>query len=56
MEFCLGAVRGLAYNVTRNVTLELAYRYIDLGNASTGTVTRLTAASAATAPDRISGT
>ena len=27
---------GLAYQVYRNVTLELAYRYIDLGNAQTG--------------------
>ena len=27
---------GLAYQVYRNVTLELAYRYIDLGNAESG--------------------
>lgn len=27
---------GLAYRVTRNFTVELAYRYIDLGNAITG--------------------
>jgi opacity protein-like surface antigen len=27
---------GLAYQVWRNVTLELAYRYIDLGNAQSG--------------------
>jgi len=27
---------GLAYQVYRNVTLELAYRYIDLGNAQSG--------------------
>jgi opacity protein-like surface antigen len=29
---------GLAYQVYRNVTLELAYRYIDLGNAESGNV------------------
>jgi opacity protein-like surface antigen len=27
---------GLAYRVTKNFTVELAYRYIDLGNATTG--------------------
>ena len=27
---------GLAYQLSRNVTLELAYRYIDLGNARSG--------------------
>ena len=27
---------GLAYQLTRNVTIELAYRYIDLGNAKSG--------------------
>jgi opacity protein-like surface antigen len=27
---------GLAYKVTRNFTVELAYRYLDLGNAATG--------------------
>jgi len=26
---------GLAYNVTRNFTVELSYRYLDLGNATT---------------------
>jgi opacity protein-like surface antigen len=29
---------GLAYQLSRNVTLELAYRYIDLGNARSGDV------------------
>ena len=38
-NFAWALYGGLAYNVTRNVTLELAYRYIDLGNATTGTVT-----------------
>ena len=27
---------GLAYKVNNNFTLELAYRYLDLGNAVTG--------------------
>jgi opacity protein-like surface antigen len=28
---------GLAYRVSKNLTVELAYRYLDLGNATTGT-------------------
>ena len=31
---------GLAYQLYRNVTLELAYRYIDLGNAQSGDLAR----------------
>jgi opacity protein-like surface antigen len=31
---------GLAYQVWRNVTLELAYRYIDLGDAQSGDLSR----------------
>jgi len=38
-NFAWALYAGLAYNVTRNFTVELAYRYIDLGNATTGTVT-----------------
>ena len=30
---------GLAYKVSKNFTVELAYRYIDLGNAVTGSLT-----------------
>ena len=30
---------GLAYKVTPNFTVELAYRYLDLGNAETGSLT-----------------
>jgi len=33
---------GLAYQVYRNVTLELAYRYIDLGNAQSGDLVAFT--------------
>ena len=29
---------GLAYKVSKNFTVELAYRYLDLGNATTDTV------------------
>lgn len=29
---------GVAYKLTRNVTIELSYRYIDLGKATTGTM------------------
>jgi len=30
---------GIAYNVTRNVIIELAYRYVDLGDAMSGDLT-----------------
>ena len=30
---------GASYRVTKNLTVELSYRYIDLGNATTGTLT-----------------
>jgi opacity protein-like surface antigen len=30
---------GLAYKVTPNFTVELAYRYLNLGNAETGALT-----------------
>lgn len=32
---------GLSYDVTPNFTIELAYRYLDLGNAKTGTLYNL---------------
>jgi opacity protein-like surface antigen len=35
-SFAWAVHAGLAYQVTRNVALELAYRYIDLGNAKSG--------------------
>jgi opacity protein-like surface antigen len=35
---------GLAYQLYRNVTLELAYRYIDLGNAQSGDLIAFTGA------------
>jgi opacity protein-like surface antigen len=38
-NFAWALYTGLAYNVTQNFTVELAYRYINLGNATTGTVT-----------------
>ena len=35
-NFAWGATAGLAYSVTRNVTIELAYRYLYLGDAQSG--------------------
>jgi|SRR3974390_480764 len=36
-DFAWALHAGLAYEVSKNFTVELAYRYIDLGNAITGT-------------------
>ena len=38
-NFAWAAHAGLAYQVSPNVTLELAYSYVDLGSGTTGTVT-----------------
>jgi len=38
-NFAWSAHAGLAYRVTPNVTLELAYSYVDLGSGTTGTIT-----------------
>jgi opacity protein-like surface antigen len=38
-NFAWAVHAGLAYSVTKNFTVELAYRYIDLGDATTGAVT-----------------
>jgi opacity protein-like surface antigen len=35
-SFAWAAHAGLAYKVNQNFTIELAYRYLDLGNAVTG--------------------
>lgn len=35
-SFAWALYAGVGYKVTRNMTIELAYRYIDLGNAETG--------------------
>jgi opacity protein-like surface antigen len=35
-NFAWALYAGVGYNLTKNVTLEFAYRYIDLGNATTG--------------------
>jgi opacity protein-like surface antigen len=35
-NFAWAAHAGLAYQVTRNLAIELAYRYVDLGSAKTG--------------------
>jgi opacity protein-like surface antigen len=35
-SFAWALYAGLAYQVTKNVTVELAYRYIDLGSATSG--------------------
>jgi opacity protein-like surface antigen len=37
-NFAWALYAGVGYQVTRDVTIELAYRYIDLGNATTGTM------------------
>jgi len=37
-NFAWAAHAGLAYHVTPNVTLELAYSYVDLGSGTTGTI------------------
>jgi opacity protein-like surface antigen len=37
-NFAWAAHAGLAYKVTPNVTLELAYSYVDLGSGTTGTI------------------
>jgi len=37
-NFAWSAHAGLAYHVTPNVTLELAYSYVDLGSGTTGTI------------------
>jgi opacity protein-like surface antigen len=38
-NFAWAAHAGVAYKVTNNVTLEFAYRYVDLGDALTGDLT-----------------
>jgi opacity protein-like surface antigen len=44
-NFAWAVYGGLAYDVTPAVTLDLAYRYTDLGDASTGRVTTFDGAS-----------
>ncbi|MDP1910622.1 MAG: porin family protein [Hyphomicrobium sp.] len=38
-SFAWALYAGVGYKVTKNLTLELAYRYIDLGNAASGNIT-----------------
>ena len=38
-NFAWAAHAGLAYQVSQNVTLELAYSYVDLGSGTTGAIT-----------------
>ena len=38
-SFAWALYAGVGYKVTKNVTVELAYRYIDLGNAQSGNIT-----------------
>jgi opacity protein-like surface antigen len=38
-SFAWALYAGVGYKVTKNLTLELAYRYIDLGNAQSGNIT-----------------
>ncbi|HTJ01269.1 MAG TPA: opacity family porin, partial [Methylovirgula sp.] len=37
-NYAWAAMAGLSYAVTPNLRLELGYRYLDMGNASTGTI------------------
>lgn len=41
-SFAWALYAGVGYKVTKNLTLELAYRYIDLGNAESGNITNYT--------------
>jgi opacity protein-like surface antigen len=43
-SFAWALYAGLGYKVTKNVTVEFAYRYIDLGDAQTGNVSSFTGA------------
>ncbi len=47
-NFAWALYAGLAYNVTQNFAVELSYRYIDLGKATTGAVTTFTGGCACT--------
>jgi len=38
-NFAWALYAGVAYKITKNVSMEFSYRYIDLGEAQTGTVT-----------------
>jgi len=38
-NFAWAAHAGLAYQVSPNLTLELAYSYVDLGSGTTGAIT-----------------
>ena len=44
-NFAWAVYAGLAYEVTSAVTIDLSYRYADLGDARSGTVTALMALS-----------
>ena len=37
-QFAFAAMAGVAFNVTPNTKIELGYRYLNLGNASSGTI------------------
>lgn len=39
-QFAWALYAGVGYRITKNTTLEFAYRYVDLGNAESGDVTR----------------
>lgn len=45
-NFAWAVHAGLAYQVTNNVTLELAYRYVDLGDAASGDLVTYTGVNA----------
>lgn len=49
-SFAWAAHAGLAYTVTNNVKLELAYRYLSLGSATTGTINCAATGCATTGP------
>jgi opacity protein-like surface antigen len=54
-NFAWGATAGLAYNVNRNVTIEFAYRYLNLGDAQSGDIIAYTGANTVNNPMLLKG-
>ena len=54
-DFAWALHAGLAYDVTQNFTIELAYRYLNLGDARTGILTNLDGTCTACQPMHFNG-
>lgn len=54
-QFAWALYAGLAYQITRDVTVELAYRYLDLGDAQSGDVYQFTGANTFYNPQEFRG-